>query len=261
MGADFRGHPEWRALLATIIEFPQDDTVRLVAADWLTEHDEDEYAELIRLQVELEAGGLLVDGEYGGGSTPQEVRFRDLFHGGSGRLFPESTFGSKYAARFVFESDRVIPPAPFRSLVRRGFVAEVRCSAAAWCGRECGECLGRGEYEDGFQLSSRTCFACRGTGMTVGVGPRIVREQPVERVVLTDAEPMLIDTCGMGGVTGNVRWLRRPDYDGRSLIPDGVFYRLTGRRIGEFGVDYKDRKAATEDLSTAAIKWAKGATP
>lgn len=45
--------PEQSAFLRSICENPSDDTIRLVYADYLEEHDELERAELIRIQVEL----------------------------------------------------------------------------------------------------------------------------------------------------------------------------------------------------------------
>ena len=44
---------EGEALLAAILASPDDDTPRLVYADWLDEHDEPERAEFIRLQIAL----------------------------------------------------------------------------------------------------------------------------------------------------------------------------------------------------------------
>ena len=44
------------ALLAAVCEQPDDDTPRLVFADWLQEHGEEERAEFIRLQIELARG-------------------------------------------------------------------------------------------------------------------------------------------------------------------------------------------------------------
>jgi uncharacterized protein (TIGR02996 family) len=41
------------ALLADILANPEDDTVRLVLADWMDEHGDPERAEFIRVQVEL----------------------------------------------------------------------------------------------------------------------------------------------------------------------------------------------------------------
>ena len=42
---------EREALLRAVCENPDDDTPRLVFADWLDEHDEPERAEFIRLQI------------------------------------------------------------------------------------------------------------------------------------------------------------------------------------------------------------------
>jgi len=45
---------EERALLAAIIAHPDEDTPRLVYADWLQEHDQPERAEHIRLSIQLD---------------------------------------------------------------------------------------------------------------------------------------------------------------------------------------------------------------
>lgn len=52
-------HPDWPALLRAVIESPDDDTPRLVAADWLEERGEPARAELIRVQCELARGGRI----------------------------------------------------------------------------------------------------------------------------------------------------------------------------------------------------------
>jgi uncharacterized protein (TIGR02996 family) len=46
-------HPERDALLLAIRDNPDDDTPRLIYADWQDEHDQPEHAELIRLQCEI----------------------------------------------------------------------------------------------------------------------------------------------------------------------------------------------------------------
>ena len=43
-------HPEADALLDAIFDHPDDDTPRLVYADWLREHGQEDYAQFIRLQ-------------------------------------------------------------------------------------------------------------------------------------------------------------------------------------------------------------------
>jgi uncharacterized protein (TIGR02996 family) len=45
-------HPEWELLLKAVVADRDDDLPRLVAADWLDEHDQPERAEFIRVQVE-----------------------------------------------------------------------------------------------------------------------------------------------------------------------------------------------------------------
>src|SRR5215468_4094431 len=49
---------EQRALWSAILANPLDDTPRLVYADWLQEHGEEERAEFIRVQIELETFGF-----------------------------------------------------------------------------------------------------------------------------------------------------------------------------------------------------------
>ncbi len=46
-------HPEAAAFLAAIAANPDDDTPRLIFADWLDEHGEPERAEFVRCQIEL----------------------------------------------------------------------------------------------------------------------------------------------------------------------------------------------------------------
>lgn len=47
-------HPEADALLDAIFDHPDDDTPRLVYADWLQEHGHEDYAQFIRLSIQLE---------------------------------------------------------------------------------------------------------------------------------------------------------------------------------------------------------------
>ena len=62
-------HPEADALLNAIFDNPDDDTPRLVYADWLQEHDFEDYAQFIRLSIKAD-----------GGSKPpaERKRLRDL---------------------------------------------------------------------------------------------------------------------------------------------------------------------------------------
>jgi uncharacterized protein (TIGR02996 family) len=49
-------HPEADAFLDAIFDNPDDDTPRLVYADWLQEHGQEDYAQFIRLSIEMERG-------------------------------------------------------------------------------------------------------------------------------------------------------------------------------------------------------------
>jgi uncharacterized protein (TIGR02996 family) len=49
-------HPEADALLDAIWDNPDDDTPRLVYADWLQEHDHEDYAQFIRLSLQADGG-------------------------------------------------------------------------------------------------------------------------------------------------------------------------------------------------------------
>jgi uncharacterized protein (TIGR02996 family) len=52
-------HPEADALLDAIFDNPDDDTPRLVYADWLQENGQEDYAQFIRLSVQAENGSKL----------------------------------------------------------------------------------------------------------------------------------------------------------------------------------------------------------
>lgn len=129
-------HPEYAALLRAIGAAPDDDTPRLVAADWLDEHGDADRAAFIRAQVELarlEASGLgkSLDAD---GLRKKERAF----------LGPFSVAPSIWAAEACPELVRVIPGesgTPLESIrvegagrlvFRRGFVEAVMCPASDW---------------------------------------------------------------------------------------------------------------------------------
>jgi uncharacterized protein (TIGR02996 family) len=75
--------PQNAVLLQAILDQPDDDALRLVYADWLEEHGEQDRAELIRVQIALAAGG-----EDGGGEEALRAREARLLrdHGSAGRV-------------------------------------------------------------------------------------------------------------------------------------------------------------------------------
>jgi uncharacterized protein (TIGR02996 family) len=129
-------HPEYAALLRAICADPDDDTPRLVAADWLEEHGDADRAAFIRIQVELarlEVAGL------GKSLEAYEWRKKERAY-----LGPYSVYPSIWAAEACPQLVRVIPGErgkPLESMrvegadrvtFRRGFVEGVICPAAEW---------------------------------------------------------------------------------------------------------------------------------
>jgi uncharacterized protein (TIGR02996 family) len=123
-------HPDWPAFLAAIVADPDDNTPRLVAADFLEEHGEHDRADFIRVQIAL-AGGFVA-------RDPAELAHRE-------RMFLHllSTYAPLWAARECPELVRVLTPAPGTSaearvegadrlVWRRGFIERVYCTAPEW---------------------------------------------------------------------------------------------------------------------------------
>lgn len=152
--------------------------------------------------------------------------------------------------------------------VSRGFVASVRCRLADWVGGPCEDCNGHGRHGDHSEAECKTCGGepgsgkC-GTGRTPAHGPRIVAEQPVERVEITDAiaDPIGDERC----------WVKdRPNLIGGARVPPEIFDLLEGGRLESggnewaerFGVEdfwriYPTESAALSALSLALVNWAR----
>ncbi|MDB5312473.1 MAG: hypothetical protein JWO38_6675 [Gemmataceae bacterium] len=130
-------HPDWAAFLAAIVAAPDDDTPRLVAADWLDEHGDGDRAAFIRVQVDLArlaAAGL--------GASPEADRLRAKERAFLGAV---SYFHPLWAAeacpelvRVMFREDAANPLTAMhvdgaeRLGFSRGFVEVVACPAEDW---------------------------------------------------------------------------------------------------------------------------------
>ena len=116
---------EEHALLAAVVAHPDDDTPRLVYADWLQEHDQPERAEYIRLSIQL------ANLRYG--EPDFEARERQLLD--QRRPLIERHY-RKWEGDFTVR----LPTGRNATFVfRRGFVAEVHCSVK--CFLDCAEWL------------------------------------------------------------------------------------------------------------------------
>jgi uncharacterized protein (TIGR02996 family) len=129
-------HPDWPAFVAAIVAQPDDDTLRLVAADFLEENGDADRAAFIRTQValaQLEASGL--------GQSPEAraLRKKEWEFIGPGSLAlrlwgpedcPELVRGTlTQAGMLSFRVERVERE---RLTWQRGFVERVTCPAIEW---------------------------------------------------------------------------------------------------------------------------------
>lgn len=249
-------------LLRAICENPADDCLRLVYADWLDDCGEAERAEFIRVQCELAKECACVCGPTRGGwrtchSCVLHRRERDLLDKRDLHWLDEAFGGIPWCGKSESGDSRLMPFGPdgdsrIEVKFRRGFIDEVRCTMADWCGTECAACDGTGKRSHSLVsggLISTDCDKCFSIGRIGAHGPAIVAAQPVTRVVLTDA----IHPREYGG--GDDRWAVYRDQLGPLwdvLVPGEAtaVYWFAERR---------DHDELESTLSLAAVSWARSA--
>jgi uncharacterized protein (TIGR02996 family) len=129
-------HPDWLAFIAAIVANPDDDTARLVAADFLEEHGDAHRAEFIRIQVQL--ASLETNGQ---DKTPAAELLRARVRTFLGPLSvdpamwaatecPELVSFGYRSGHNSLEDVRI--EGAERVTFRRGFIEDVRCSALDW---------------------------------------------------------------------------------------------------------------------------------
>lgn len=232
--------PHANGLYRAILERPHDLLVRRVYADRLDDIGETERAEFIRLQC-------------GPGHDRELVRHLRM------RLFTD-TGGVIHCTD---DCNHLVAPSDVVFLLRNGLVDEIRLGEDGlrwWLGGECACGDGRiyvggagGRIVQPEEMD--TCPTCHGTGRMPGHGAEVVSRHPVTRVVATDREPLHITFRCLS--QGNYRWLRRLEYGSPAFLPDELFWRIKGRRVGDFAVDYPTREAAAEALSRALVDLAR----
>jgi uncharacterized protein (TIGR02996 family) len=252
-GMHYTDRSEWAAHLAGIIEQPADDVRRLVLCDWLEELGEDEAAarsEFIRVQCELAKypNGYKVEvppvSQGRNENTAADFRFvellrreRELWAVLKRSFIRSEWLATRLRSRFDRSHGKAIV------LVRRGFVAEMRCRLMDWCGGVCEQCGGRGGWENNRRMTWDTCPRCHGTGRTMGFGPAVVDAHPVERVTLTDKRPVQ-------GRTDSWAWqfVDRPE---RHWELPRAFYANGTQHL------FDSEEEATDAGSRLATAWAK----
>lgn len=174
-------HPDWGCFVRAMRAAPDDDTVRLVAADWLEEYGAGEWAEYVRVACEFDKRPRSRrDNDPRYMTVPAWERLRErlsyLFRDKDVPPLPAfmrepvgGVYRQVYQNRNGFESD----PGPLALMCVRGFISEVRATSEEWLAH----------------------------------GDAVYTAQPVTRVVLTTApQPALAD-----------RW-RRWLHDRREMV-------------------------------------------
>jgi uncharacterized protein (TIGR02996 family) len=233
------------SFIAGIVECPADTLRRLVFADWLDENGEPEYAEFIRVQCELSP---YIDLSLEPAKSLHR-RERELIADYGDMWFPVPNV---FVRRHLFDEED-----ESACLIYRGFVAEWRGPLAWWAGGEC-VCFTNHPLDD--------CPTCGGTGYTPAHGPALVRTQPVERVTLTDRDPL--HSPAVDRFPADWSWVR---YDMGLLhsndrtpqfIPPDLWDMLEGFDTSPSArvraSRYHTRQAAIDALSAALLKWANG---
>lgn len=227
------------ALLKAVLASPDDDLPRLAFADHLD--------------------------ELAGGSSPRAELIRFMCH--YKNSYAETGGRTDLVSMFGIPVHEWFPklPASVNAVVSRGFISEIHCTLADWCGGRCDVCDGSGGIREhlpdgGFRVP--LCERCGGQGRTAGIGPRLVREHPVRVVTLTDRD--LADDRYFTDLNPEYQtqwwWTRlRPDSATRGLPPELWQYVSipTSDTQGRRSVTYPTRELALSALSEACLKWAK----
>jgi uncharacterized protein (TIGR02996 family) len=234
----------YAALLQAILDTPDDDFPRLVMADWLEENDQPERSEFIRVQVEL--AGLrepprstrtVADGwqpEDGHPSLAMQQaaapywalkrcemelwpRLFRLFDVGIVPDTPMLLYDDEPS--LLIRRDRLT----VRVYPRRGFVATIRLPLAAW--------LAHGEA--------------------------LVRAHPLERVEVSDREPVALSGQRFAWLSDDV-----PGAGQQSKLPPSLWAHMpqgdvAGLRDGGRCRVWDSKEKALDALSTACLTWAR----
>jgi uncharacterized protein (TIGR02996 family) len=247
--------------LRDIIDSPDDDAPRLIYADHLEERGEQARSAFIRVQCELARMGNPFSEAADSRYDILRRRERELLRRHVqdwippvSRLAVWTHFAAGREPQYGWlDKPRGAGGTSLPVTFRRGFVAEITCHLADWCG---GRCPAEGcvhgmitsERGEGFR-----CPACLGTGHAPGHGPALVRAAPLEYVTLSDREPFAY-TAG-----GRPTYLWRCVENGfggeRNLLPVALFDFLPGHERGQVA-EYAASADAVDALSQACLAWA-----
>jgi hypothetical protein len=217
-----------------------------------------ERAEFIRVQVELAALEVTSNPRSywcqtsGCRHCELERRERELFDANlcrweSGRVTPDCAY--RIPGRGNDDT------APVMAIYRRGFVAEIRLTAAAFLGEVCAFCEGRGHFQSSGSYAE--CPRCRGplgtgTGRTPGLAKALFAAHPITKVVLTNKSPE--------ETPSGWSWFDHGFADDSATITPDLFRHLSDTDGAHPGLlsarmTFATREAALDALSVALVAY------
>ncbi len=224
------------SFLQDISAHPEDDTPRLIYADWLEDNGDAQRAEFIRVQVELAQSEPCVLPEWAESSAPTDCphctlvrRERELLD--ENQLAWDVIDPSGLWAVFNPTGQSFTGMAPWSWEYRRGFVHKVWCTLPAWLDH----------------------------------GPKIVALHPVEVVVATDRKARHETSAHtpVGHMWCWYSWFQDEEMDDEDL-PEYLWKLLSGAMHSEpvppgylWWKRYSDAQQADKALSDALLVWAK----
>jgi uncharacterized protein (TIGR02996 family) len=191
------------ALLAAVLDDPDNNDLRLVLADWLEEHDEADRAELIRVQMELSRPGLERD-RYGF----LQSRERQLLATHAKSWFEDLEVAHRFKRGFL-ESIHCGSPAQFLSIADRLF--ERQPVQSVWLDT----------YEDVWDLETTEKLAA---------SPHLAR---IRKLRISSVDPYIVPNEALLTLTAspfltNLRSINLSDSGRHSPIDDTLFMELIG---------------------------------
>lgn len=209
-----------------VLRYPEADGVRLLAADWYDTAGERDRAEFTRVQCELAKmpfmGAKANDSRYRLPEPWRSLRNREFDLWGSIVADAHDNHGGLlWGLKAQNVTVTHIPAQSYPHdvyMVRRGFVAEVRCPLATLLGERCVMCRSKPK-------------PCMGNACTPGIAADLFSRHPVTRVVATNKRP-----CRYGGC-----WFFHDDRRDMNAVEDPSIY---------WPAEVYDRIEWTFDLTT-----------
>lgn len=208
---------EQEALIRRVCLTPDEDLPRLIYADWCDGNGQHEYAEFIRVQIELAqcgddphkpCGGYYCDTYDDGTTAHRDCR--------TARLRNREQELKDVLRMPLWVGEQPVQARFFGAITRRGFYESATCTAAQWLAH----------------------------------GPAIVQQQPITRALLSDREPGRLSSDGID----RYYWLPFGDLASvaAEFLPDCIFNHLV-----RSGALWDTPQAAKAALSAAALLWAR----